>query len=94
MRPAAPGGFVVRLARSGRECPVPKGRSILEALEAAGLTPAHSCRSGVCGACETRVLEGRPAHRDSILSEAERQAGRTMMICCSGARDALLVLDL
>jgi ferredoxin len=84
----------VRLARSGREIEVAAGHSILDALEQAGLSPAHSCRSGTCGACETTVLEGTPLHRDGVLTEAERKAGRSMMICCSRAKGALLVLDL
>lgn len=88
------GGFVVRLARTGRDIAVPAGQSILQALEEAGLTPAHSCRSGTCGSCETTVLEGAPLHRDGVLTEAERLAGRTMMICRSRSRSPLLVLDL
>jgi vanillate O-demethylase ferredoxin subunit len=53
-----------------------------------------SCREGMCGACETRVLAGRPDHRDLVLSEADRAAGKTMMICCSGALDGEIELDL
>jgi hypothetical protein len=48
----------------------------------------------MCGACETRVLAGRPDHRDLVLSEADRAAGKTMMICCSGALDGKIELDL
>ena len=73
---------------------VTAGKTILEALEAAGLAPVHSCRTGVCGACETRILDGTALHRDSILTEAERKAGKSMMICCSSSRGALLVIDL
>ncbi|ANN78026.1 PDR/VanB family oxidoreductase [Bordetella flabilis] len=92
--PAQEGGFNVRLARSGRSVRVPPGHSILQALLDAGEAPAHSCQQGVCGSCETAVLAGRPEHRDQVLSEAERAAGKTMMICCSGSLDAELVLDL
>jgi vanillate O-demethylase ferredoxin subunit len=49
---------------------------------------------GVCATCETRVLEGIPDHRDLVLNDAERAAGKTMMICCSGAKTPTLVLDL
>jgi vanillate O-demethylase ferredoxin subunit len=40
------------------------------------------------------VLEGIPDHRDRILTDRERLANRTMMICCSGAKSERLVLDL
>ena len=44
--------------------------------------------------CETRVISGTPDHRDAILTESEKRAGDTMMICCSGAKSDRLVLDL
>ena len=40
------------------------------------------------------MLEGVPDHRDLILTEEEHAAGKTMMICCSGAKTEKLVLDL
>jgi vanillate O-demethylase ferredoxin subunit len=92
--PAADGGFTVKLARSGRSVQVEPGRTILETLEACGMDLPFSCREGMCGACETRVLAGRPDHRDLVLSEADRAAGKTMMICCSGALDGEIELDL
>jgi vanillate O-demethylase ferredoxin subunit len=86
--------FTVRLARSGRELLVPAGRTLLEVLEDAGCAVDCLCREGICGTCETRVLEGAPEHRDSVLSEAERAGGRAMMVCVSRARGEKLVLDL
>jgi len=92
---AAPiGGFTVRLARSGRELVVPEGQTILQVLRGAGLDVAFSCEEGICGACETPVLSGIPVHNDSILTEQEREANDTMMICCGGARTEILELDL
>ena len=91
---ATSGGFTVVLARSQREFVVPDGKTILQALRDGGFDAAHSCEEGVCGACETKVIEGVPDHRDSVLSQAERSAGKTMMICCSGALSPKLVLDL
>jgi vanillate O-demethylase ferredoxin subunit len=91
---AVDGGFEVVLARTGRSVAVPPGKTILEALNATGVEPACSCIQGVCGTCETRVLDGLPDHRDAILTPEERAHSRTMMICVSGARSSRLVLDL
>lgn len=86
--------FEVRLAQTGITLTVPAGQSVLEVVEAAGVAVLHSCRDGVCGTCETPVLEGVPDHRDSILTDDERQESASMMICCSRSRSDLLVLDL
>jgi ferredoxin-NADP reductase len=86
--------FDVVCGRSGRTLTVPPGRSILEVAEAAGVPALSACREGVCGTCETRVLDGVPEHRDSLLSPREREAGTSMMICVSRSSSARLVLDL
>lgn len=87
-------GHDIVLARSGQRLFHSGTGSLLDTLIAAGLKPAYSCREGVCGACETQVLEGELEHRDSVLSDAERQRGRSMMICVSGCKGSTLVLDL
>ena len=91
----APGmAFEVELARSGIVLAVPENRSILEVVRARGVEIPSSCEEGVCGTCETPVLAGTVEHRDHLLSAAERQANRSMMICVSRARGGRLVLDL
>lgn len=68
--------FTVVLARSGLELVVAHGASILDAVLDAGVNAAHSCMEGVCGTCETPVLEGVPEHRDLVLSNDERASNR------------------
>lgn len=92
--PAHAGGFTVVLAKSGREIAIPAGKTILDALLEAGVEVPYSCKEGVCGTCETRLLEGVADHRDLILTKEEHAANRSMMICCSGAKSERLVLDL
>jgi ferredoxin-NADP reductase len=87
-------GFVVWLQKTGREVEVPVGKSILDCLIDAGLDPEHSCKEGVCGACESAVTEGEIEHHDGILSKSERDAGKTMMICVSRCKSDRLVLAL
>ncbi len=92
--PAVEGDFIVELARSKLRVPVAPGQTILDALRARGLEVQASCEQGICGSCETRVLAGEPDHRDLLLSAEEKAANEVMMICCSGSRSAVLVLDL
>lgn len=86
--------FVVELQRSRKSLVVTAGQSILSTVRKAGVTAASSCEQGWCGTCETRVLFGAVEHRDSVLTDEERESGDTMMICVSRAKSELLVLDL
>ncbi|MFB7336865.1 PDR/VanB family oxidoreductase [Streptomyces adustus] len=91
---ASEGEFEVELALSGRTLTVAPGISVLEAVRAAGVEVLFSCTEGTCGTCETDVLEGVPEHRDSVLTDQERAANATMMICVSRCRGERLVLEL
>lgn len=93
-KPAFEGGFQVKLARSNRTIKVEPGKTILNALLDAGIDVNYACTEGVCGTCETRVIEGIPDHRDLFLGKEEQAANATMMICCSGSKSGTLVLDL
>ncbi|MBB4932894.1 ferredoxin-NADP reductase [Lipingzhangella halophila] len=88
------GSFEVELAGTGATVHVPEDRSVLEAVEDAGVPVLFSCREGTCGTCETGVLEGVPLHRDALLTEEERASGEVMMICVSRSCTPRLVLDL
>jgi ferredoxin-NADP reductase len=87
-------GFEVVCERSGLTVDVPPELTVLEAVENAGIDVLSSCTEGICGTCETTVLEGEPDHRDSLLTDDEKAVGDTMMICVSRCRGARLVLDL
>ena len=91
---ATGGAYTVELARSKRSITVLPGQTLIEALNSAGIKVKVSCEQGICGTCETRVLAGTPDHRDSILSESEKAANDTMMVCCGGSLTPTLVLDL
>ncbi|HWN34557.1 MAG TPA: 2Fe-2S iron-sulfur cluster binding domain-containing protein [Pseudonocardia sp.] len=86
--------LVVELAATGRAVLVSAGESILEALLDAGVDVPFSCMEGICGSCRTTVLDGVPRHRDSVLTAAERAAGDSILVCCSGAEGGRIVLDL
>ncbi len=85
--------FTVELRRSAKVIQVSAGQSILDAMLDNGVLPDHSCREGLCGACETKVLDGQVDHRDSILTAEERRVNKSMMICVSRCRSQCLVLD-
>ncbi|MEN4824932.1 PDR/VanB family oxidoreductase [Pseudomonas sp. P39-UII1] len=86
--------YSVELSKSGKTVSVEPGLNLLDVLLEAGCDIEYSCREGVCGSCETRVLEGDVDHRDGVLSKAERAANKSMMVCVSGCKSRRLVLDL
>ena len=92
--PKAKGGFEIVLARRKQVFWVKPDETILAALLENGISVPRSCCEGVCGTCETVVLEGIPDHRDKVLSPRERASNKKMMICCSGAVGERLVLDI
>jgi len=73
---------------------VPAEESLLDVLESRGLPIMGSCRTGVCGTCEVRVIQGTPQHLDSVMSDADKDELGVMYPCVSRAVSEKLVLDL
>jgi ferredoxin-NADP reductase len=86
--------FTVIIDSTGLALEVGAGNAILDVLEANGVDIVSSCREGICGTCETPVLKGSIIHRDSVLTDDEKEAGDCMMVCVSRASSSELVLDL
>ncbi|BBY83640.1 oxidoreductase [Mycolicibacterium pulveris] len=89
--------FSVTVASTGESVRVGADETLLAALNRAGVQNRYSCQQGFCGTCRTRVLavaSGGVEHRDTLLTDPERDAGM-MLICVSRATDgADLTLDL
>ena len=92
--PNSNGGFDVRLHRSGRTVTVPPGETILDILLDAGVNVSFSCSDGICGTCETKVIDGIPDHLDSFLSDEDKAENSKIMVCCSRSKSPVLTLDL
>jgi ferredoxin-NADP reductase len=92
--PVTEKSFEVVLQRSGKTLQVPAERSVFDTVREAGVSVLGSCLEGVCGTCETRVIDGDVDHRDSILDDEERASNEYMMICVSRCRSSQLTLDL
>jgi ferredoxin-NADP reductase len=86
--------FDLVLRHSGKTITVPGDRTALEMVHE--LIPDHpySCLEGQCGSCEVAVLEGQVDHRDEVLTDSERAANTSMMLCVSRARSTRLVIEL
>jgi ferredoxin-NADP reductase len=81
--------FELVLQHSGKTVRVPAGQSVFETVRQAGVSVLGSCLEGICGTCETEVIDGEVDHRDSVLDDEERASNEVMMICvsrCAGPR--------
>jgi ferredoxin-NADP reductase len=86
--------FSVSVASTDETVRVGADETLLSALNRAGVHAPYSCQQGFCGTCRTRVLAGAVEHRDTLLTDPERDDGM-MLICISrAARDSHLTLDL
>lgn len=86
--------FEVELRASGITLTVPAEQSMLETIRDELPSIDYSCSEGYCGTCETRVLEGQPEHRGTLLSPEEHDEEGTMLICVGRSQSSRLVLDL
>lgn len=91
---ASDGGYTLELAKSGKTIIVEEGETMLDALLTAGVDIGFACAEGICGTCEVKVLSGVPDHRDHFLSNEDKAANTSIMVCCSGSKTAHLVLDI
>lgn len=88
------GAFEVEAQRSGLTIQVAAGETIVAALAKQGISVDVSCEQGICGTCLCDVLDGEPDHRDVYLTDEEKQDNDQIMLCCSRAKSARLVLDI
>lgn len=68
------------------------GRSLLEAIEAAGIWAPADCRRGECGTCILSVAEGAGDHRDHCLTQEMRS--HSICPCVSWAAGSRLAVNL
>lgn len=83
------------LLSNGKTFEAPAAASLLDAAKAAGLVLEHSCRSGRCSSCKTRLISGAvvPIKPDLSLSEAERAQGWILTCASAAASDVSLDIE-
>lgn len=88
-----PKPVVVRLASTGKTVTAAADVSIADALRAAGVPIEKSCGRGVCGTCELRVIDGVPAHLDSVTSDDIKNQLGVFYPCVSRAETSEITVD-
>jgi ferredoxin-NADP reductase len=88
------GGAVVVLARTGKEIVADGEGSLLELVEAEGIEIGSACRSGSCGTCKARLLEGRVSHDGEPSGLDREESERGYILPCIARPLERVVLDL
>jgi ferredoxin-NADP reductase len=83
-------GHRMKCTRAGQAVTIQAGQTILEAAEAAGVAIDSLCRSGVCGTCRTKVLDGNVDCESALLDDDDRADG-FVLACVSHARTDCVV---
>ncbi|TXH72820.1 MAG: ferredoxin reductase [Lysobacteraceae bacterium] len=81
------GEVTLTLALSGHTLDVPRGVSLLSALEAAGLQPASGCRMGICNTCACGKRAGTTRHLQT--GGVEHEPVSALRLCVNSARSDL-----
>jgi CDP-4-dehydro-6-deoxyglucose reductase len=84
----------VTLQSSGNTLTVNDGETVLAAALREGIIIAYSCRSGVCGTCKGKLIEGSVdygTYQEVAMTEAERAAG--MALFCQARPKSDLVIQ-
>lgn len=94
--------FEARLLGLDRTIRVESGTTLLDALLAENVPVPNLCRQGVCGECRVSVRvpsdDGATfagiEHRDTFLTDEEKDSGTCLMPCVSRPRGEILELEL
>ncbi len=81
---AKPQTSTVIFARSGKEVACSEDEFILDVAERAGIELDSSCRSGTCGTCKQKLLEGKTVYDGQPDAAADLEPG-FILTCSAGA---------
>lgn len=83
------GTVQVTLAASRRTLTLPRGQSLLKALEAEGLKPASGCRMGICNTCACGKRSGTTRHLHT--GDVEHEPVSALRLCVNAATSDLVL---
>lgn len=85
--------FRVRLKGTNLEFEIPRERSMLDVLNAAGHEVMSDCKRGECGLCAIDVVavDGEIDHRDVFFSDHQKHENTKICACVSRARGTITV---
>lgn len=68
-------------------------KNLLEGALAAGVTVPHLCKTGTCGVCAARVLEGNVERADFLLDDAQKEFGFLLLCTTQPTSDVVIATE-
>jgi len=81
--------FSLHVPAFGRSADIAVGELLLDVLEREGLPIIGACRTGVCGSCKCRIVEGEVETSSSLPLTPEEVAAGYVLACSGKARSNL-----
>lgn len=81
MAAIGPATASIRFTKSNKTEPLPPDRTVLEVAEAAGVPIDYACRSGICGTCRVKLLEGKVTMEVEDALTPEDKANNIILAC-------------
>jgi CDP-4-dehydro-6-deoxyglucose reductase len=84
----------VTVPKSGRSFSADPAQSLLDAALRAGLNLPHSCKSGNCGSCRARLLEGRVRYPNGPpLGLSDMESADGLILLCQARAETDLAIE-
>lgn len=81
----------VTFAQSQKTAPLPADQTVLDVADAAGVDIDNSCRSGTCGSCKVKLLEGQVEMEVEDGLEPEEKAEGWILACQATSKNNVAV---
>lgn len=83
-------GYHLLVRPDNRIIAIREGEAILDAGLREGIALPFECRHGGCGICKATIAYGKVdhgAHQETVLSAAEKEAGKALLCCATALSD-------
>ncbi len=85
--------FRILVSGAAAEFTAEAGETLLEAADRAGVALLRDCRTGGCGTCRIRLLEGSVAYEEMPFALTEEEAAEGFALACQARATCDLVIE-
>jgi CDP-4-dehydro-6-deoxyglucose reductase len=85
--------YCVTISGAGQSFHVEAGESVLAAALRENVNLAHDCKSGTCGTCRMRLVEGAFSYRDEPMGISPEETAEGYLLACQARPDSDLVVE-